>query len=169
MDSTYDTTYYTTSYASDSAAAGAASAIFGVFALVWLAIIVVFLISLWRLFVKAGKPGWAAIVPIYNQIVMLEIAGRPVWWFLIAMFVPFFGWWVQIVWFIDFAKSYGKSTGYGVFVALLPLIAVPVLAFSKTAYVGPAAAGFDGFVPAPDRAPGAATPAPAAPPQSPQV
>lgn len=146
MDSTY--TVYESSSTVDE---GALGVLFMLFALVYIAIIVVMIVSLWRLFVKAGKPGWAAIVPIYNMIVMLEIAGRPVWWLLLIMFVPFFGIWVQIVAYIDFVKSYGKSTGYGVFVALLPLIGLPMLAFSKTAYAGPAAEGFTSFVPAPDK------------------
>jgi len=168
MDSSYTYTSYDMSSSADSAAGGAA---FGVFTLVYIVIIVLMIVSMWRLFVKAGKPGWAAIVPIYNQIVMLQIAGRPAWWILLTIFIPFFGWWVAIVAIIDFVKSYGKSTGYGVFAIFLPLIAYPMLAFSKTTqYVRPAAEGFEGFVPAPDVARPAAPAAPSGtPPVSPQL
>jgi hypothetical protein len=41
--------------------------------------------GLWRVFTKAGKPGWAALVPIYNLIVLLQIAGKPAWWFLLFL------------------------------------------------------------------------------------
>ena len=176
MDSSYDSTYYTTSYSSDASAAGAAIAggVLLVFFLIYFAIIAVMVVSMWKLFTKAGKPGWAAIVPIYNTIIMLEISGRPVWWLLLMMFVPFFGAWVAIVAIIDFAKSYGKSTGFGVLVALVPIVGYPMLAFGKNSYVGPAAAGLSTFTPAPDRAPGApANPyaaqpaAPSYPPQQP--
>ncbi len=163
MDSSY------TMYESSTTVDNGTGAAFGVFTLVYIAIIVLMIVSMWRLFVKAGKPGWAAIVPVYNQIVMLQIAGRPVWWVLLTMFVPFFGWWVAIVAVIDFVKSYGKSTGYGVFAIFLPLIAYPMLAFSKsTQYVRPAAEGFEGFVPAPD-VNASTPPAPVAAPTAPVV
>ena len=80
------------------------------------------------------------------------------------MFVPIFQVWVAIVAAIDFAKSYGKSTGFGVLVALLPFIGLPLLAFGKdTHYVGPVAEGLDTFTPAPDRTPAATPTVPPAP------
>ncbi len=161
MDS-YDYSYttYQTSSELSSASAAALGLIVMVFMLFYFAVVVVSVVSMWRLFTKAGKPGWAAIVPVYNQIVMLQVAGRPVWWVLLMMFVPVFQVWVAIVAAIDFAKSYGKSTGFGVLVALLPFIGLPVLAFSKDAnYVGPVAEGLDTFTPAPDRT----APVPSAP------
>lgn len=142
--------YYTTSTSGvDSAAAAGA---YGLVTLFYLALIVLVVASLWKLFVKAGKPGWAAIVPIYNYVVMLQIIGRPIWWLLIIFFVPIFGWWLGIVAIIDFAKSYGKSTGFGIFMVFLPYIALPMLAFGKSQYTGPIAEGLDGFTPAPERA-----------------
>ncbi|MBA4031751.1 MAG: signal peptidase I, partial [Planctomyces sp.] len=62
------------------AAAGGAAAF--VILLIQLAVVVLIVAGLWKMFAKAGKPGWAAIVPIYNMIVMLEIIGRPLWWIL---------------------------------------------------------------------------------------
>ena len=59
----------------------------GVLFIVWLAVIVLVFVSLWKLFEKAGKPGWAGIVPIYNAIVLLEIVGRPLWW-IVLLLVP---------------------------------------------------------------------------------
>ncbi|MEA2043640.1 MAG: DUF5684 domain-containing protein, partial [Bacteroidota bacterium] len=51
--------------------------------IIYLAIIVLMIASLWKIFEKAGKPGWASIIPIYNLIVLLEIVGKPVWWFIL--------------------------------------------------------------------------------------
>lgn len=153
MDS-YEPSYtmYQSSSELSSASAAALGAVVLVFMLFYFVIAIVCIVSVWRLFTKAGKPGWAAIVPVYNQIVMLQVAGRPVWWVLLMMFVPIFQVWVAIVAAIDFAKSYGKSTGFGVLVALLPFVGLPILAFSKDAnYVGPVAEGLDTFTPAPDR------------------
>ena len=151
--------YYTTSTSGvDSTAAAGA---YGLVALLYLAVIVLVVASLWKLFVKAGKPGWAAIVPVYNFVVLLQIIGRPVWWLLIMYFVPIFGWWLSIVVMIDFAKSYGKSTGFGVFLVFLPFIALPILAFGRNNYVGPVAEGLENFMPAQDRAPTTTMPDPA--------
>ena len=47
--------------------------------LVWFAVVLILIISMWKIFTKAGKPGWAAIVPIYNIIVLLEIVCKPIW------------------------------------------------------------------------------------------
>ena len=163
-DYDYGTTLYSTSTQLDNATAAALGMVVTVFLLFYFIVAVLCVVSVWRLFMKAGKPGWAAIVPVYNQIVMLQVAGRPVWWVLLMMFVPIFQVWVAIVAAIDFAKSYGKSTGFGVLVALLPFIGLPLLAFGKdTHYVGPVAEGLDTFTPAPDRTPAATPTVPPAP------
>ena len=57
------------------------------FTLLWLAITVLIVAGFWKVFVKAGEPGWAAIVPIYNIFVLLKIAGKPAWW-IILMIIP---------------------------------------------------------------------------------
>lgn len=153
----YTTTSSRSSYGSTSELSpGESAAVMGGMLFVWaiyFAVFIVMVVSLWKLFVKAGKPGWAALIPVYNNIVELEIVGRPVWWVLLLMLVPFLNIWVSIVLVLDLAKSYGKSTNYGIFMVLLPVVAFPMLAFSKdTKYVGPVAQGLDGFMPAPDRA-----------------
>ena len=57
-----------------------------VFMLVCLALSLIVVAGFWKTFTKAGKPGWAAIIPIYNVVVLLQIAGRPVWWILLFSF-----------------------------------------------------------------------------------
>ena len=115
---------------------GLVGALFGgAFMLIWLAVVVLVFVSLWKIFEKAGKPGWAGIVPIYNIIVWLEIVGRPIWW-IVLMLVPCVSIVVGILLCIDLAKAFGKDAGYGIGMALLPFIFFPMLAFSDARYVG---------------------------------
>jgi hypothetical protein len=108
------------------------------FPLIMLAVMVLLIASAWIIFTKAGKPGWAAIVPIYNIWVMLEIVGRPGWW-LILFLIPLVSLVIGIVVAIDLGKSFGKSTGFGLGLALLGFIFFPMLAFGDDTYRGPSA------------------------------
>lgn len=99
----------------------------------YIAIIVFLIAAMWKVFVKAGQPGWAAIVPIYNIYIMLQIAGRPGWW-LLLMFVPFVNFVVQIIVALDIARNFGKSTGFGVGLFLLSPIFYPILGFGSATY-----------------------------------
>ena len=72
----------------------------GIMVIVYLAIIVFEIAALWKVFVKAGQPGWAAIIPIYNLYILLKVIGRPAWWLLLfvaGVIVPFVGWILLIV------------------------------------------------------------------------
>jgi len=93
--------------------------------------------GMWVLYTKANGAGWAAIVPIYNIIVLLKIAGKPVWW-IVLFFIPVVSIVAMILIYISFAKSYGKSAGYGIGMILLPFVFVPMLAFGDAKYQGPA-------------------------------
>lgn len=100
-----------------------------------LGLFVLIIASLWGVFAKAGKPGWACIIPIYNVVVLLEIAGRPIWW-LILMFIPLVSMVVAIVIALDIANKFGKSSGFGLGLAFLPFIFYPLLAFGDAKYRG---------------------------------
>ena len=104
---------------------------------IYLAIIVLVIAGMWKVFVKAGKPGWACIVPIYNIIVLLEIAGRPLWW-IILLFIPIANFIVLILIALDIAKAFGKGTGFGLGLAFLGFIFYPILGFSDATYTKPA-------------------------------
>jgi len=106
----------------------------GVFALVWLVVALVMVVSMWKIFTKAGEPGWAAIVPIYNLIVLLKIVGRPVWWILIFFVCSPVA---MIIISLDLAKVFGKSTGFAVGLILLGPIFLPMLAFGDARYTAP--------------------------------
>lgn len=105
------------------------------FWLVWLAAAVFMIASMWRVYTKAGKPGWASLVPIYNVIVLLDIAGRPAWWFLL-MLIPLVNIIVAIIVMINVAEGFGRSAAFGIGLALLGFIFFPILAFGDSEYQG---------------------------------
>ena len=107
--------------------------------LIYLAFMVLMVASLWKIYDKAGEPGWAAIVPIYNVVVLLKIVGRPIWW-LVLLMIPFVNFIIAILVMIDLAKSFGQGAGYGLGLVFLPFIFSPMLAFGDASYRGPAAA-----------------------------
>ncbi len=107
----------------------------GTFFIVWLVIIVFYTFVFWKIFEKAGQPGWAAIIPIYNVYIMIKIAKRPGWW-LLLMFIPLINIIIGIIVLIDFAKNFGKDTGFAIGLLLLGFIFFPILAFDDSKYIG---------------------------------
>lgn len=107
--------------------------------LLYVAVIVFYVFCSWKIYVKAGKPGWAAIIPIYNTLVQLEIIGRP-WWWLLLMFVPLVNIVIGIMIIFDLAKVFGKGTGFGFGLLFLSFVFIPLLAFGDAVYQGPVAA-----------------------------
>ena len=89
--------------------------------------------ALWMVFSKAGRPGWAAIIPIYNIVVLCEIAGKPAWW-VVLFFIPFVNLIVAIILSIAVAKKFGKGAGYGLGLALLSPVFYPMLGFGSSQY-----------------------------------
>ncbi len=123
-----ETTDYTTS-ASGSPVAG----VFG------LLIALLMIVAMWKVFAKAGQPGWASIIPIYNLYIWCKVVGRPAWW-IILMLIPFLNIIVAIVLCIDMAKSFGKAAGFGIGLVFLGIIFLPILGFGSAQYQGAAAA-----------------------------
>lgn len=104
-----------------------------IFLVIWLAIVVGLIAGFWKVFTKAGQPGWACIVPIYNIYILTQIAGRPGWW-LLLFFVPIANFVVAIIMSIDIAKNFGKGTGFGIGLALLGFVFYPILGFGDATY-----------------------------------
>lgn len=124
---------------SSNAFGGLLAAMSGMMLLFWLAIAVIFVIGMWKTFVKAGQPGWACIIPFYNIYILLKIAGRPGWW-LLLFFIPLVNFVIAIILAIDVAKAFGQSALFGVLLLfLLSGIGYLVLGFGNYRYVGPAA------------------------------
>jgi hypothetical protein len=115
---------------------GAAVLFSGVVLIVALAFLVVMIAAMWMVFAKAGQPGWAAIVPIYNAIVLLQIIGKPIWW-IFLMWIPLVNFIILILVYIDLAKSFGKGAGFAVGMLFLPFIFFAILGFGNARYLGP--------------------------------
>ena len=107
-----------------------------ILALFYLAILVVVIAGNWKVYQKAGQPGWACIVPIYNIIVLLRIVGKP-WWWIFLLCIPG----LDIIWAIwmynMLSKSFGKDEGFTVGLVLLSFVFVPILGFGSATYLGP--------------------------------
>lgn len=120
----------------EAAAAGAAmafGAVFFVLMLVWLAVLIFMIIAGWKLFTKAGRPGWAAIVPIYNGYVLLKIASRPGWWIILYL-IPVVSFIMWILTAVTLARNFGRGGGTIVGLIFLPVIFIPILAFGSAQY-----------------------------------
>ena len=104
-------------------------------ALLILAACLLVLVANWIIFEKAGQAGWKCLVPIYNMYILMVVAGKPWWWFLL-LFVPLVGAVIYLLAMLSLAKRFGRSELFGVGVFLLPMIFLPVLAFSDSPYQG---------------------------------
>ena len=101
-----------------------------------LIVAVVCIIAQWKVFTKAGHPGWAAIIPIYNIYIMTKIAGKPGWWVLM-FFLPFVNF-IFAIWLTNMiSKSFGKDEAFTVGLLLLGIIFWPILGFGSAKYQGP--------------------------------
>ena len=122
---------------SDSTAYAVAGGIVIVYYLIMLALAVLVLVAWWKVFVKAGKPGWGAIVPFYNTYCMFEITFGNGWLFLLLL-VPCVNVVMQIIMYVKLAQAFGKSGGFAVGLIFLPVIFIPMLGFGDAQYYGPA-------------------------------
>ena len=102
-----------------------------VFWIFYFAFIIFMIIVMWKIFVKAGKPGWGIFIPIYNIILQLEIAGRPIWWIFLFL-IPFVNIIFGVIIVLDIAKAFGKGTGFAIGMIFLPYIFFPILAFDNS-------------------------------------
>ena len=107
-----------------------------VYAVVALVIGILTIIAFWKIFTKAGKPGWASIVPFYSQYCMFDIAWGNGWLFLLT-FVPCVNFVVMILLYLKLAKAFGKGTGFGIGMIFLNTIFVLILGFGNAQYIGP--------------------------------
>jgi uncharacterized protein DUF5684 len=98
------------------------------------------IVAMWKVFTKAGQPGWASIIPIYNIYIWCKIVGRP-WWWILLMLIPFVNFIILIILSIDMAKSFGKGVGFGLGLAFLGIIFLPILGFGSAQYQGPSVGG----------------------------
>ncbi len=113
----------------------------GIIGVIVYLLVVIFLIivPMWKIYTKAGQPGWAILIPIYNLLVLLKIVGKPGWWFLLFL-IPFVNF-VFLIWTLNLlSKSFGKDVGFTLGLLFLGFIFYPILGYGKAQYVGPAGA-----------------------------
>ncbi len=145
---------YTYDYGTTSSVDGAGLAIFGagmiIYMLVCIAIAVVAIIGMWKVFTKAGKEGWKSLIPVYNLYTLCEIVGVSPWWILIVFvgglvcIIPVIGWLAYMAATIYFgillakstANAFGKDTGFAVGLYFLSPIFYCILGFGKAKYEG---------------------------------
>jgi len=103
-------------------------------------IVLIAIVAIWRVFTKAGQPGWAVLIPFYNLYVYSQVVKRPGWWMLLyfASIIPVVGslavLFVSIIDSLRLAKLFGKSSGFGVGIILLGVVFLPILAFGDADY-----------------------------------
>lgn len=113
-------------------------AVFTILGFFWIVMIVVGIltyVSIWKVFVKAGKPGWTSLIPIYNIVILLEITNKPTWW-VILMFIPFVNIITAFMLTYNLALSFGKDIGFTIGLILLPYVFYPILGFGNSKYIG---------------------------------
>ncbi len=122
-------------YGYSDASYGALAAFMGTYSVVVLLLCVLIFVGMWKVFAKAGEPGWAAIVPFYNSYVLFKIAMGNGWLFLLS-FIPAVGSIAVLVAYYMLAGKFGKGVGFGIGMVLLSPIFLLILAFGDADYVG---------------------------------
>ena len=102
--------------------------------IIYVAVLLLLTVSMWIIYTKAGKPGWAVLIPFYNIIVFMQIIKKP-WWWLFLWMIPY----LNLIWVIWgwnlLVKKFGKSEGFTVGIVFLSPIFIPILAFSSAKYL----------------------------------
>lgn len=100
--------------------------------------IILTVVSLWKVFKKAGKPGWAAIIPIYSTWVLFEIVGYPGWWSVLSIvpIINIFPAVVSLIAYFKLGKLFGKSDVFSVLLVIFSFICLPILAFGNASFQG---------------------------------
>ena len=113
---------------------------FADYAIILVPLLLISFIAAWRIFSKAGKPGWAILIPIYNMYIYTQVLQRPKWWILLyfAVLIPVVGsfasFFVAVIDTLRLAKLFGKSTGFGIGLLLLHFIFYPILGLGSATY-----------------------------------
>ena len=129
------TDYYYDSSSVD-AFGGVIAAFLGFFMFIFMISLVFAIITIifeWKVFTKAGKPGWAVLIPVYNLVVMFEIASMPVWNILLLL-IPFVNIYILIRMFVNISRNFGKPGMFALGLFFFPVIFWGILAFDNSTY-----------------------------------
>lgn len=108
----------------------------GLTGILWLAAAIATIAGWWKLFEKAGKPGWAAIIPIYNLWIIIEICGKPWWWLLVILLVPIVNIVLAIMLLAEFVKKFGQPGWHALLLIFVGFVYAPWLGFGPATYRG---------------------------------
>lgn len=136
--SSYPDSYYDNYYAKSNT--GFLGMLLGLGLFTWLIIIavtVLTVIGMWKAFVKSGHDGWEALIAGHNTFVLFQDSGIKSYW-IFLLFVPIANLVIPFWLNIEYAKSFGKSVGFGVGLTLLPFVFFPILGMGDAKYMGPA-------------------------------
>ena len=104
----------------------------------WVGVVLFFVIAAWKVFTKAGQPGWGILVPFYNAYLWIKIAGKPGWWLLLYL-IPVVNIVIGIIVTLEVGKAFGKSTAFSIFLLIIfSFIGIPILGYGQAVYTPPA-------------------------------
>ena len=89
--------------------------------------------SMWRIYAKAGEPGWTAIIPVYSIIILLKIVNKPWWWFFLLL-IPVANIVFAIILTHRLSKAFGNGVGFTLGLIFLPFIFIPLLGFGDYSF-----------------------------------
>lgn len=107
----------------------------GILVVYLIVMVLLYIVPMWLIFAKAGQPGWAAIVPIYNIYVMTQVARKPGWWVAIILLVPIANFVFLIMTYHGISVNFGKGAGFTIGLILLPIIFLPILGYGSAKYI----------------------------------
>lgn len=110
-----------------------------------LAYVIALIIAMWRIFEKAGRPGWEAIVPIYNGYILITQILKKEWWWLLLCFIPYVGVIPAVILYIALARSFGRDVGIGI-LCVIGGIGIFILGFGPDKYIGATRDAADDFL-----------------------
>lgn len=118
---------------------GANAIIYVAKVIISVAVAILMIVSMCKIMVKAGKPWWVAIVPVYNLLVLLKVVGKPWWWILLYL-IPVVNVVIAVIVYYNLSLSFGKGIAFTIGMILLPFVFYPILAFGDASYIGPGGA-----------------------------
>ena len=98
-----------------------------------LALTLVVIIGMWKVFEKAGQPGWGCIIPIFNLYCLIKIAGKE-WWWLLLYLIPLVNIIIAVLVLVGVAQNFGKGVAFAIGLIFLPFIFFPILGFGDATY-----------------------------------
>lgn len=125
-----------------------------------IAILVIMVISNWKILTKANEEGWKALIPFYNKWTLCEVVGLSPYWVIellvvqalylfikqvlegnfvvisLSWLVSLNSLYFNVVYSLSLAKSFGKDKSFGILTIFFPEITLPMLAFGKSEYIG---------------------------------